>query len=130
MALINDQQAPQLAQLIDQPPQAQLSFWTAKALHGYISDQYRIQCSYETVVRFFHKQGYALKTPQPWPDKQDQQLREAFLQRLEQLLKRPDMAQTQNHQLAQLATDVFAALFARSQPHRAHLADDESTLVQ
>jgi len=34
--------------------------------------------------------GYALKTPQPWPDKQDQQLREAFLQRLQQLFKRPD----------------------------------------
>ena len=28
------------------------------------------------------------------------------------------MAQTQNDPLAQLATDVFAALFARSQPHR------------
>jgi hypothetical protein len=31
---------------------------------------------------------------------------------------------------ALLVTDVFAALFARSQRHRAHLADDESTLVQ
>ena len=40
------------------------------------------------------------------------------------------MAQTQNHPLAQPATDVFAALFARSQPHRAHLANDESTRVQ
>ncbi len=83
MAIINDQQAPELAELIDQPQQAQRSFWTAKAFHGYISDQYQIQCSYETVVRFFHKQGYALKTPQPWPDKPDKQLREAFLQRLE-----------------------------------------------
>ena len=32
--------------------------------------------------------------------------------------------------LAQLATDVFAVLFARAQPHRAHLAYDQSTLVQ
>ena len=38
--------------------------------------------------------------------------------------------QKQNDPLAQLATDVFAAPFARFQPHRAHLADDESTLVQ
>ena len=29
-----------------------------------------------------------------------------------------------------LATDVFAALLARSQPHRAHLANDENTRVQ
>jgi len=91
MAIINGQQAPELAQLIDEPQQAQRSFWTAKAFHGYISEQYRIQCSYETVVRFFHKQGYALKTPQPWPDKQDEQLREAFLQKLEQLFNRPDV---------------------------------------
>ena len=77
MAIIDDQQAPQLAQLIDQPQQAQRSFWTAKAFHG--------QCL---------------------------------------------MAQTQNNQLAQPATDVFAALFTRSQPPRAHLADDQSTLVQ
>ena len=45
----------------------------------------------DTVVRFFHKQGYALKTPQPWPAKQDEQLCEAFLQKLEQLFNRPDV---------------------------------------
>ncbi len=40
------------------------------------------------------------------------------------------MAQTQNDPLAQLAIDVFAALLVRSQPHRVHLADDESMRVQ
>ena len=91
MAIINDQQANELTDLIDQPQQAERSFWTAKAFHGYISEQYQIECSYETVVRFFHKQGYALKTPQPWPDKQDQQLRETFLQELQQLFNQPDV---------------------------------------
>jgi putative transposase len=43
------------------------------------------------VVRFFHKQGFALKTPQPWPDKQDEQLRETFLHELEQLFNQPDV---------------------------------------
>jgi hypothetical protein len=33
MAIINDQQAPELAELVDQPQQAQRSFWTAKAFH-------------------------------------------------------------------------------------------------
>jgi len=46
--------------------------------HILIDGTYQIQCSYETVVRFFHKQGDALKMPQPWPDKQDEQLREAL----------------------------------------------------
>ena len=87
MALINGQQAVDIAHLIDQPQQAERTFWTAKAFHGYISQAYQIECSYETVVRFFHKQGYALKTPQPWPDKQDERLREEFLQELKQLLQ-------------------------------------------
>ena len=91
MTIINDEQASQLTNLIDQPQQAQRSFWTAKAFHGYISKEYQIQCSYETVVRFFHKQGYALKTPQPWPDKQDEQLRETFLQQLKQLMAQADV---------------------------------------
>ena len=91
MTIINGQQASQLTDLIDQPQQAQRTFWTAKAFHGYISKAYQIQCSYETVVRFFHKQGYALKTPQPWPDKQDEQLRETFLQQLKQLMEQPDV---------------------------------------
>ena len=34
MTIIKDQQAPQLVQLIDEPQQAQRSFWTAKAFHG------------------------------------------------------------------------------------------------
>jgi transposase len=89
MAIINGQQAVEVANLIDQPQQAERTFWTAKAFHGYIGEAYQIECSYETVVRFFHKQGYALKTPQPWPDKQDEQLREVFLQELKQLLEQP-----------------------------------------
>ena len=91
MAIISDQQASELTDLIDQPQQADRTFWTAKAFHGYISNVYQIECSYETVVRFFHKQGYALKTPQPWPDKQDEQLREVFLQELKQLFGQPDV---------------------------------------
>jgi len=91
MAIINGQQAVDIANLIDQPQQAERTFWTAKAFHGYISEAYQIQCSYKTVVRFFHKQGYALKTPQPWPDKQDERLRDAFLQGLKQLLEQPEV---------------------------------------
>jgi len=91
MAIINNQQACELTDLIDQPQQADRTFWTAKAFHGYISNVYQIECSYETVVRFFHKQGYALKTPQPWSDKQDEQLREIFLQELKQLFDQPDV---------------------------------------
>lgn len=89
--IITDRQGDELAELIDQPQRADRTFWTAKAFHGYISDVYKIECSYETVVRFFHKQGFALKTPQPWPDKQDEQLRDTFLKDLENLYNQPDV---------------------------------------
>ena len=89
--IIRPEQKNELAELIDQPQQADRTFWTAKAFHGYISDVYQVECSYRTVVRFFHKQGFALKTPQPWSDKQDEQLREKFLQELEQLFNQPDV---------------------------------------
>jgi transposase len=94
MTIIKEQQIDELSELLDQPEDANRTFWTAKAFHGYISEAYQIQCSYETVVRFFHKQGFALKTPQPWPDRQDEQLRQAFIDELSSLLKQPDIDTT------------------------------------
>ena len=89
--IFNGQQAEELANLIDQPQQVDRTFWTAKAFHGYISDAYQVECSYETVVRFFHKQGFALKTPQPWSDKQDEELRDSFIEDLKELINQPDV---------------------------------------
>ena len=90
-AIIGDQQAKELVELLEQPEKAARTFWTAKAFHGHISDTYQIECSYETVVRFFHKSGFALKTPQPWPDRQDEAQREAFRQLMSELLQDPDI---------------------------------------
>ena len=84
-AIFNGEQAAVLAKLIEQPEQAERTFWTAKAFHGYISEVYQVDCSYQTVVRFFHQQGFALKAPQPWPDRQDESLRETFRQQLREL---------------------------------------------
>jgi transposase len=90
-AIINGDHVGQLAQLIEKPEIADRTFWTAKSFHGYISEAYKVECSYQTVVRFFHKQGFALKTPQPWPDRQDEELRKQFLQQLELLWNDPNV---------------------------------------
>lgn len=37
------------------------------------------------MLRFFHEKGYSLQVPRPWPDRQDQQLRNAFMEKLQQL---------------------------------------------
>jgi len=81
--IFRDNQVKELAQLIDQPEKANREFWTAKAFHGYLGEVYKLDCSYQTVVRFFHKQGFALKVPQPWSDRQDEEKRKIFLKELE-----------------------------------------------
>lgn len=90
-AIFNGTQAKELANLIDQPEKADRDFWTAKAFHGYIGEKYQIECSYQTVVRFFHNQGFALKVPQPWSDRQDEKKREQFLKELEILYNDPSI---------------------------------------
>jgi len=88
-AIFHGEQAKELAELIDQPEKAEREFWTAKAFHGYLGETYQLECSYQTVVRFFHKQGFVLKVPQPWSDRQDEKKREKFLKELEILYNDP-----------------------------------------
>jgi len=86
-SILNGEQAEKFANLIDQPEKAKRDFWTAKAFHGYLGEVYQVECSYQTVVRFFHKQGFALKVPQPWSDRQDEEKRATFIKELEILYK-------------------------------------------
>lgn len=88
---LQGEQAARLVELIEEPQQADRTFWTARAFHGYISESYQVDCSYETVVRFFHQQGFALKVPQPWPDRQDEAQRQAFRKHLKALCEQPDL---------------------------------------
>jgi len=90
-AIISGDQARELSELISHPEKTEREFWTAKAFHGYLGEAYQLECSYQTVVRFFHKQGFALKVPQPWPDRQDEKRREIFLKELEYLYNEPDV---------------------------------------
>lgn len=89
--IFGKEQAEEFSQLIDQPQRAGRTFWTAKAFHGFIRQAYCIECSYETVVRLFHRQGFALKVPQPWPDRQDESARELFKLQIKALYERPEV---------------------------------------
>ena len=65
------------------------TFWTACAFHGHITEKYSLDCSYQTVLRLLHEKGYVLKVPRPWPDRQDEAVREAFLTHLRTLAEDP-----------------------------------------
>jgi transposase len=89
--LIVGQGKETLIEEFEEPGRAQRTFWTASAFHGHITEKYQIACSYQTVVRFLHEKGYVLKVPQPWPDRQDEKLREQFRTKLSTLVQDPDV---------------------------------------
>jgi transposase len=83
--LISGEQKEQILEEFEEPGRAQRTFWTATSFHGYITGKYQVECSYDTVLRLLHEKGYRLKVPQPWPDRQDEKLREEFRMRLSSL---------------------------------------------
>jgi len=90
-ALISGEQKELILEEFEEPGRAQRTFWTATAFHGHITGKYQVECSYDTVLRLLHEKGYRLKVPQPWPDRQDEVLREEFLIRLSALTEDPDV---------------------------------------
>jgi transposase len=89
--LISGELKEEILEEFEDPGRAQRTFWTATAFHGHITEKYRVECSPDTVLRLLHEKGYVLKVPQPWPDRQDEVLREAFRERLSSLAKDPDV---------------------------------------
>jgi transposase len=89
--LISGKQKEEILEDFEAPGRAQRTFWTASAFRGHIAEKYKVECSYETVRRLLHEKGYVLKVPQPWPDRQDEKLREGFVDRLRSLSEDPDV---------------------------------------
>lgn len=89
--IISGGQREELVEEFEDPGRAQRTFWTATSFHGHIRDKYRIECSYDTVLRLLHEKGYVLKVPKPWPDRQDEALREEFRSRLGLLAEDPEV---------------------------------------
>ncbi len=64
------------------PGQAQQTHWTAIKLHGWLKAEFKVQLSYSTVLRYLHAEDFRLKVPRPWPEGQDEALRQTFCQDL------------------------------------------------
>lgn len=83
----------ELRRLLLDPDAAQRTAWTAKALHGWINQQAKITCGYDTVRRFIAGQGFTLQRPRPWPDRRDtpkvQKAREQFQFKIAALHENP-----------------------------------------
>jgi len=89
--LITGGQKEEILEEFEEPGRAQRTFWTASAFHGHITKKYALECSYHTVLRLLHEKGYVLKVPKPWPDRQDEKLREEFTERVRGLAEDPEV---------------------------------------
>ena len=88
--LITGRQKEEILEEFEEPGRAQRTFWIASAFHGHITEKYALDCSHNTVLLLLHEKGYVLKVPQPWPDRQDEKLREEFTDRLRGLVGDPE----------------------------------------
>jgi transposase len=76
---IKSEQKPHYRELIEHPERAGQVHWTAKKFCGYLREELDHAVGYRTVVRWLHEEGFRLKVPQPWPDRQNEAARAAFV---------------------------------------------------
>ena len=75
-----------IEELVEHPQKVNQTHWTGKKLHGYLRGELNMSVGYSTVMRFLHDQGFRLKVPQTWSDRQDEAIREAFCKRMNELM--------------------------------------------
>ena len=71
---------------LQHPEKAGHLHWTARKFHGFLTEKLQQEIGYRTVVRWLHDQGFRLKVPRPWPNRQDEAKRQAFLEDLQKYL--------------------------------------------
>lgn len=80
---IRPEETRELLELLDHPEEVQVTHWTGKKFHGFLREELGIEIGYSTLMAWLHDQDYRLKVPQPWPDRQDEEARQAFVERLQ-----------------------------------------------
>lgn len=88
---IGDDKTAQYKHFIENPQSVNQSHWTARKFHGYLTKELDQEIGYSTVVRWLHDQGFCLKVPRSWPDRQDEEKRKIYLEKLKELLQEPDI---------------------------------------
>ena len=71
-----------LVPVLENPSQAGELHWTGVKIHGWLKEQLGLEVGYSTTVRYLHELGYNLRVPRPWPERQNEEERNAFLVQL------------------------------------------------
>ena len=83
--------AQEVLPVVRQPAAAQQQHWTGVKLHGWLKQQLQVDLSYSTLLRYLHEHNFRLKMPRPWPEGQDEALREQFVEQLKALAADPQV---------------------------------------
>lgn len=83
--VIAAEKASEYRESIENPNLADEHFWTGKKFHGYLTKELKEDISYRSTIRFLHEQGFTLKVPRRWPERQDEEKRKAYLELYSQL---------------------------------------------
>lgn len=71
-----------LVPVLENPAQAGVVHGTGVKVHGYLKEKLCVALGYRTALRWLHEWNFHLRFPRPWPERQDEQERQAFLERL------------------------------------------------
>ena len=71
-----------LVPVLENPSQAGELHWTGVKVHGWLKEKLGLEVGYSTTVRYLHELRYNLRVPRPWPERQNEEERNAFLVQL------------------------------------------------
>lgn len=71
-----------LVPVLADPAAAGQVHWTGVKIHGYLKEQLSIELGYRTAVRWLHELDFHLRVPRAWPERQNEQQRQEFLEKL------------------------------------------------
>ena len=74
-----------LVPVLENPRQACELHCTGVKLHRYLKEQLSLEVCYSTTVRYLHELSYNLRMPLPWPERQNEEQLNAFLEQLRTL---------------------------------------------
>lgn len=78
-----------LVPVLENPAAAGQVHWTGVKLHGYLQEKLCVELGYRTTIRWLHELNFHLRVPQPWPERQNEEERKAFLEELRGLSQDP-----------------------------------------
>ena len=80
-----------LIPVLEDPTRAGELHWTGVKIHGWLKEKLSLELGYSTLIRYLHDLGYNLRVPQPWPERQDEEKRAIFLEKIRVLQQQPEV---------------------------------------